>query len=193
MKRNKLFGLVLAGGLSKRMGEDKAQITYHRIPQYLHTALLLKKFCDNVFISVRESQNRPAGFPVLPDRFPSEGPLAGILTALSAYPHIAWLTLPVDMPALDEQTLTFLIANRSTQHKITCFMDAIGQPEPFPCIWEPDVIQHLKWYYQQNRRSIREFITLYGANLLHAPNLQAVANINTPQEHAAFLKRKQKS
>ena len=52
-----LYGLVLVGGKSRRMGRDKALIAYdQRTTQLEHTAILLQEVCDSVFISKREDQ-----------------------------------------------------------------------------------------------------------------------------------------
>lgn len=192
MKQNKLFGLVLAGGLSKRMGEDKSEIAYHGLPQYEYVARLLNKFCNEVFISVNRTANKTSAFALLPDSFLSEGPIAGILTALSAFPRVAWLIAPVDMPALDEPTIEFLLSNRSDRYKITCFTDAEGKnPEPLLSVWKAGVLPELLSYYHTGGRSVRSFMEDFGVNLLHAPNPQALVNINTRKQRVDFDKKMQ--
>ncbi len=191
MKQNNIHGLVLAGGLSRRMSEDKSDMVYHQLPQYEHVALLLKNFCDEVFISVRNPADKSATFPHITDQFPSEGPIAGILTALCRHPDIPWLIAPVDMPALDDRTLEFLLSSRSALHKITCFRNSEGSPEPLLSVWEPGVYYNLLQYYHEGGRSVRVFLENNGANLLTAPYPQAIVNINTPEERDDFLKKMQ--
>jgi molybdopterin-guanine dinucleotide biosynthesis protein A len=192
MKESKIYGLVLAGGLSKRMGEDKSEMVYRQLPQYEHVAVMLQKFCDEVFISVRNPAGKHTAFPILPDQFASEGPIAGILTALAAHPDGTWVTAPVDMPALNEPTVEFLLANRSSRHKVTCFRNSEGQhPEPLLGVWEPGVFSLLLEYYHRGGRSVRTFMEGCGVNLLNAPYPQAIVNINTPEERDEYLKKVQ--
>ena len=52
-----LFGLVvLVGGKSRRMQQDKARLNYHGKPQYVHSFEMLGAFCEKVFVSCRQEQ-----------------------------------------------------------------------------------------------------------------------------------------
>ena len=57
MKTPPLYGLVLAGGKSSRMNQEKAKLSYHGKAQYLVCHDLLKQHCEKVFISARRDQN----------------------------------------------------------------------------------------------------------------------------------------
>ena len=88
----RLNGLVLAGGLSTRMGADKAMLSYNGKPQALHAMDLLEEFCDEVFVSVRSSDDRRfAEASVILDTLTVSGPANGILSAMKASPEKAWL------------------------------------------------------------------------------------------------------
>src|SRR5690606_4800666 len=92
-----LYGLVLAGGRSRRMGRDKAALAYQDgVPHVRRTADLLAGVCERVFVSCRADQANGKGDPALaslpdpvgriPDTFDIGGPLNGILSALAAHP-----------------------------------------------------------------------------------------------------------
>ncbi|NNE77041.1 MAG: NTP transferase domain-containing protein, partial [Pricia sp.] len=49
----KIYGLVLAGGKSSRMGKDKGLIPYHGMPQREYLYHLLGRVCDKTFLSIR--------------------------------------------------------------------------------------------------------------------------------------------
>lgn len=78
-----LNGLVLAGGQSLRMGQDKGAINWHGKPQREYVADLLQPVCNEVFISCRPEQqhNLQGDYPTLPDRFTGLGPFGAILSA----------------------------------------------------------------------------------------------------------------
>ena len=61
---DKLYGLVLSGGKSTRMGTDKGLITYHGIPQREYIYKLLEEVCDATFLSIRDDQAA-----TIPERF----------------------------------------------------------------------------------------------------------------------------
>ena len=52
----KLYGLVLSGGRSTRMGKDKGLINYHGIPQRDYIYNLLNEVCDETYMSIRKDQ-----------------------------------------------------------------------------------------------------------------------------------------
>ncbi len=72
-----LYGLVLAGGFSRRMRRDKARLRIHERPQVEHALKLLSAFCAEVFVSIRPEQadeNFFAGWPQVHDLHPGSGP-----------------------------------------------------------------------------------------------------------------------
>jgi len=79
----KLYGLVLSGGKSTRMGTDKGLIEYHGVPQRDYLYDLLTKVCDETYISLRKEQeeNVPFGFQTLVDLNEFRGPYNGLLSA----------------------------------------------------------------------------------------------------------------
>src|SRR5262245_17397116 len=91
-----LFGLVLAGGASKRMQRDKAALEYHGKPQLQWAYEQVSEFCAATFISVRPDQSSDplrATLPQIVDRRPGSGPLAGIEAALHTHSKAAWLVV----------------------------------------------------------------------------------------------------
>lgn len=119
-----LYGLVLAGGRSARMGSDKAALDYHGRPQAAHACGLLAPFCARVFVSCRADQACDpalAGLPQLHDAQEGLGPLGGILTAFAAHPQAAWLVVACDLPHLDAATLAHLVARRDPSRLATAF------------------------------------------------------------------------
>ena len=109
-EKNKLFGLILAGGHSQRMGQDKSALSYHGKPQAEHVRDLLKNVCAEIFISARPGQ-LAYDMPVIEDvpPFVDIGPLGGILSAMTTHPGVSWLVMACDLPFADEKTLCYLI------------------------------------------------------------------------------------
>lgn len=136
-----VFGLVMAGGYSKRMQTDKALLDYHGKPQAEICYKLLSNVCEKVFLSVREGQYKEElfqGLPKLYDRFLDFGPLGGILSAMMCYPLASWLVLACDLPYIDSVTLQELIKKRDPLKMATAYLSAEdGLPEPMCAIYEP--------------------------------------------------------
>ncbi|MCB1175043.1 MAG: NTP transferase domain-containing protein, partial [Leptospiraceae bacterium] len=139
-----LYGLLLCGGQSRRMGTDKALLSYHQTTQLEHALGLLKKFTARTYISVNPGQSVQApysGFPQIVDPPALGGPIAGIKAAFSRHPEHSWLVLAVDLPLADEQALHKLVQERRFDKEATCFISPTdGLPEPLCAIYEPAIL-----------------------------------------------------
>ena len=95
-------GLVLAGGRSQRMGENKAYLKYHDAPQVIHACEQIEAAGISATISQRwnQSDSNSDRYPVLYDRFLGLGPFGAILSAFQSDPDAAWLVIACDQPLL---------------------------------------------------------------------------------------------
>ncbi|KXX70238.1 hypothetical protein AVL50_12765 [Flammeovirga sp. SJP92] len=180
----KLKGLVLVGGKSTRMGEDKAMLNYHGQPQWKYSYELLSQFCDDVFVSVGEEDDRFSEVAQIQDKFLGMGPLGGILSAFQSDPNSAWLVVACDLPLLSQASLHQLVVSRNPQKYATSFQSPqMDFPEPLICIWEPKaygkLLEFLSWGYSSPMK------TLVNSDIeLVIPNHEnEMANANTPEEY----------
>jgi len=188
IKQPLLYGLVLAGGKSVRMGQDKSIIKWHGKEQRYHMADLLKSVCANVFISCRaEQQNEiDTGYQVIPDSYTGSGPLTGILSAFKEHPGVAWLVTACDLPLLDLATLEYLIQHRNTRALATTFESPFDQlPEPLITIWEPASFEVFS-FVAEGITCPRKALTRNNdrVTVIKAPNPDALMNANTPEDAA---------
>lgn len=182
-----VYGLVLAGGKSLRMGQDKGAILWHGQEQRHYMAGLLGAVCDRVFISCRQDQLGTLGkrYPLLPDTVSGAGPLCAILSAFAAHPGVAWLVAACDLPLLDEPTLQYLLTERDSQAMATTFLSPHdGLPEPLITIWEPAGSSVLQELYAANFNCPRKALirNLDRVKTLTPPNPDALINANTPDD-----------
>ena len=186
-----LYGLVLAGGRSTRMGQDKAALEYHGQVQLERAFALLEPLVARAFVSVRADQTSDplrAKFPQIVDQGEHSGPAAGITAAHLAHPQAAWLVLACDLPWLDIATVQHLIARRDPSRVATAFKSSHdGLPEPLCAIYEPAAAAGLQELLAAGRNCPRKFLTNSDTLLLDQPNVKALDNVNTPQERAAAL------
>ncbi|MBX2962557.1 MAG: molybdenum cofactor guanylyltransferase [Cyclobacteriaceae bacterium] len=176
-------GLILAGGKSSRMGTDKALIDYHGKPQREYLFDLLSKYCAQVYLSCKEAAHVPPQLNPLPDHYDLNTPLNGILSAFNFNPATAWLTVPVDMPLIDAETIKYLIDHRNPEKIATCFWDSTGKlPEPLLALWETSANNLLSDYYTNSGFSIREFLCHHPVNMVTATTPNWLKNINSFQE-----------
>ncbi|MEZ0539744.1 molybdenum cofactor guanylyltransferase [Fibrella arboris] len=186
-----VYGLVLMGGQSTRMGQDKSALVYHGKPQYEYLTDLLTPLCQTVYWSVNETQRQQLTYTnLLPDRYPETGPLGGLLTAYDTYPDAAWLLVPCDLPNLDEGTLQNLLTSRNKAALATAFWDADRSgPEPLVSLWEPSAGPLLRDWFQAGQRSLRRFLTTHSSTWLDVPDARAFENINDWESYRRYNSR----
>ena len=185
-----LYGLVLAGGKSQRMGKDKGLIDYHGKPQREYMADILDQICDETFLSVRSSKNEPAtAYPFLEDTFYNLGPFGAIASAFRHDPNAAWLVVACDLPLLDLETLDHLVSHRQPSAVATAFNSPVNQfPEPLISIWEPKSYPILMQFLTQGFTCPRKVLINSEVHLLDAPDGKKLMNVNRPEELAEVLK-----
>ncbi len=187
-----LKGLVLAGGRSQRMGEDKGAIAYHGKPQRVYAADLLQQFCADVYISCRPDQvgTMQSDYPLLPDKLIGLGPFGAIATAFQAFPNHAWLVVACDLPLLNKQTLNQLVGARNTSAIATAFQSPSNEfPEPLITIWEPKSYSVLLQFLAMGYSCPRKVLINSEIELIQASDPAALTNVNVPTEKAAILQQ----
>lgn len=182
-QRPPVYGLVLAGGKSQRMGQDKGLIDYHGLPQRDWVAQLLAGSCEEVFFSVRtEQENLPKG-QLISDSFTGLGPFGAILSAFREHPQAAWLVVACDMPLLDQESIQFLLQQRSSSHLATAFHNPVTSwPDPLLTVWEPRAYPTLLQFLAQGYSCPRKVLINSDVKVLQPPNAEILRNANSPEE-----------
>lgn len=186
----KLNGLILTGGRSTRMGQDKSQLVYHEKPQREHLTDLLKPYCSVVFWSVNVAQAAELVDSEqlrIVDAFDIPSPLNGILSAFQYDPEAAWFVVACDMPLLTVQSLDALVKGRNQTKLATVFYDSDGRlPEPLLGIYEPDFGPILQQAVANGVYSPRQMLQQNDVQLLTAPDVRELLNVNDPEAKAVL-------
>ncbi len=187
----KLYGLVLSGGQSTRMGTDKSVIVYHTLPQREHLYHILDQVCEKTFISLRDEQQTslPKTINALIDRNEFKGPHNGLLTAHKNFPEVAWLVLAVDLPLIDLGAVRELIAARNPDKGATAFaLRENPLPEPLCAIWEPHALADSIAYLQNgNGTCPRKYLINHPTQLVFPSRENVLLNANSSEDYQNAL------
>ncbi len=199
LKINKcvIKSLILAGGKSQRMGINKATLNYHGKPQTEFLVDILRGLHIDPHLSCRKEQAvdfmmdlAAEDVSIITDTFLDLGPFGAILSAFRHDPNTAWLVIACDLPLLDAETLDYLIKNRNLSAVATAFKSPDSKdsfPEPLITIWEPRAYPILLSFLAQGISCPRKVLINSDIHLLDAPNLDALRNVNTPEEREDVL------
>ena len=137
-----LTGIVLAGGLSSRLGHDKAELCLEGgsgIDLLARSVALLHAVCSRTLVIGRSTPN----YDCVPDDTPRQGPVGGIATALRTA-GTACLVISCDLPFMEGPVLQRLVdahATRPTGMLCTLYrQQETGHGEALVAIYEPDCL-----------------------------------------------------
>jgi len=123
-KQTKVLGVVLAGGLARRMGgQDKGLLLYRQRPMISYALDAIRPLVDRLIINANRNQEqyRQWGLPVVADQDDSfAGPLAGILTAMRFAAHETLLVMPCDSPLISTRHLRRLLTTLEANQADIC-------------------------------------------------------------------------
>lgn len=139
-----LTGVVLAGGLSSRLGHDKTQLRLGAgggIGLLARSVSLLRSVCDRALVVGRQHPD----YDCVADAFPRQGPVGGIATALMTV-ATPCLVVSCDLPFMNGGVLRKLIAAHAARPPgalCTSYMQAeTGHKEALVAIYEPECLPY---------------------------------------------------
>lgn len=181
-----LRALILIGGKSMRMGQNKAELNIHGISQTEYLADLCRSLSLPYTISVKDNTSTELG-DYLPDRFLDLGPYGAILSAFMREPDVAWLVLACDMPGVNQDCLKYLIHNRNPSNFATVFREENGtHPNPFPGIYEPKIYLRLLQFLALGYSCPRKVLINSEVQVLEPESPLWLFNLNTPADLEAW-------
>jgi len=191
MSDNKITGVILAGGLGRRMGGiDKGLQELRGRPMVHWVVERLAPQVDELLINANQNGERYAAFGhrVVPDQIPDfAGPLAGLHAALSAaaYPLVA--TAPCDSPFLPADLVSRLFSALTATGADLAVARTFDQPHPVFCLCRRNVQPHLTEFLAGGGRKIdRWYATLKVVEVAFDDEADAFENINTREELGRF-------
>ncbi len=165
--------VILAGGLSRRMGKEKAQLRLGRRTLLGHARALAAKL-DLPCRVLRA------------DRLPGRGPLGGIETALRCAKADRTLFLSCDMPFLQPNLVGQLLAADAP----AVFVSVHGKVG-FPFCLSPEILPKVDVQLAAGQLSLQDFARNIRARRLRVPKADwpQLDNLNTPAELVAARAR----
>ncbi|MBE0424216.1 MAG: NTP transferase domain-containing protein [Lutibacter sp.] len=182
-----IYGFVLAGGKSTRMGTDKGTLNFHGKNQRDVAIELLEKNHLKTYLSVREEQEIGIENKIT-DKFVGLGPFGAICSAFQENPDVAWLVLATDLPFVNNEVIKLLLKHRNPSKAATALKGKNSQfPEPLITIWEPKSYTLLLNYLAQGYSCPRKVLLNSDIEIVEVDD-DFIRNINTPEEFKAAHK-----
>jgi len=184
---------VQAGGESRRMGQDKALISFLGRPLIQRVVDRLTPIADEVIVTTNRPEDyRFLGLPLFPDLKPGRGALGGLYTALSSATSEAVAVVACDMP-FASPTLIEAADRLLVQEGADIVIPDSGDGlEPLHAVYrretclpaiesaiDADQWRLISWFPQVKVRTLQPDEVRF-----HDPSGLAFWNLNTPEELA---------
>jgi len=180
---------VLAGGQSKRMGQDKAFLNVAGQPVIERVLTRIKLLSDDVFINANLPEKyKKFGLRIVPDVYPGRAALGGVYSAIHAarYQHV--LVVACDMPFLNVDLLNYLINLAPTADVIAPVINP-PQPETLHAVYSKNCLPAIEPKLKANKLRIIGFFEHVSVRYVPRdevskfdPHFYSFMNMNTPQD-----------
>lgn len=177
---------ILAGGASRRMGQDKASMPVAEGTMLERTARIARQ---TGLLAIVAGRPEPEGWPYpnvpfYPDDQPGQGPLGGLAAALRAAGRSVIL-LPCDMPCLTAEVLSWLVGISSlcrSPHGLVVRNG--GRPEPLFSFYSFSLLPLVQDHLRQNVRAMHRLIDAGRFDFADLPpeHAPALRNVNRPED-----------
>ncbi len=185
---------ILAGGQSKRFGEDKLLFKIGSLKVIEYVLKAASEVCPSVYIVTKNRRKfEDLKVPVIEDLLPDQTPLVGLYTALKHTQEDKILLLGADIPLIKPEVLQLLF--EKFEEPITLF-SINGKLQPLVGIYSkalyPIVEEHLKIgkrSFLSLLRSLRYKVLKENTLREVDPELCSLINMNTKEDLRLILKK----
>jgi molybdenum cofactor guanylyltransferase len=175
-------GAVLAGGLGRRIGGDKAIVDLEGRPLVFYPLEALHEVCEQVaVVAKRDTMLPPLGgmaeLWIEPDE--PRHPLTGVEHALRLAAGRAVLVVPVDLPLVDGPTLR-AIAATDPRGAAAVVPRVHGRLQPLCALYTPAALAGLAHF--DPAAPATEVVQALGIREIEPPDAAAFLNVNRPED-----------
>ena len=191
--------LLLMGGKSSRMGQDKAQLLLDGQPFWKKIAQELSA-CGRLYLSVSQTCDEKAleGYPIIRDVVPDCGVMGGLYSAFQAIEEDLLFACACDMPFLNRRFIRWMLnrweeevqKGRQWDGIVVCGDD--GKTHATAALYHRRLQGKLEEQVRQRRLRMHTFVR-EEANILLLPMGEVTSfsrcfqNINTPEDYRRCL------
>ncbi|PKG22274.1 molybdenum cofactor guanylyltransferase [Niallia nealsonii] len=192
--KSKVVGIILAGGQSKRYGEQKAfalkeekyfyQYSLHALQQYVERIIIIahptltKKFSSLEKAAVIEDNKEYQGF----------GPMAGLFSAMETEEAVWYMVLPIDTPFISPSTINKLLTSAEDGY------DAIiphidGRDQPLIAMYHQKVKTKIRELLKEKKLSMYGLLQQISVKYVEGLDEREFININKKSDYIKYIKQ----
>jgi molybdopterin-guanine dinucleotide biosynthesis protein A len=180
-----IYGILLAGGKSSRMGTNKALLPVKGIPLIEHVSNAMRPYCREIVIVTNEDSvfSFLSDVTFVSDIYPGEGPLAGIHAGLSFIPEECYgFVMACDMPVISHSLLRNMLNHIPGPDAVIC------SDQPFHALYHRRVTPIIENCLNRSRLRMDDFLEQIRTVTINHPETNCFINLNTPEEYERYIR-----
>ncbi len=152
-------GIILAGGKSSRLGEEKGLALFNGRPLVEHAINIVKPLCGKLVISANDYQQEYAkyGFEVVEDQIKDIGPMGGLYTCLKQSKTRYNIVLSCDTPFVNAGLFEYLLDVIENFQAVIPVHDN-GLIEPLCAVYATNTIWSLQLTIEKRNYKLMDFL-----------------------------------
>nr|WP_321454066.1 molybdenum cofactor guanylyltransferase [uncultured Carboxylicivirga sp.] len=177
----KLTGVILAGGKSSRMGQDKGLMLYRDIPLVKYSIDLFEKLCTDIIISTNNPEYSKFGYPLIADEYADAGPIGGLYSSLNASEYDDTIVSPCDMPFLTSALFQEVLSKKGDA-KAAVIQSSGGRTFPTVGYFHKEALDTIQSQIQKKQFKMLILLEVLNARIIQSDNIEQLANFNAPED-----------
>lgn len=181
-----MTGILVAGGKSIRMKQDKGFVHFDGKPMAQHGIELLKHFFSDCRISANNKDYETFGLPLIADTYTNIGPMGGIHACLSSIQKKYMFLLGCDLPNINEGLISRLL-EETEGYEIVLPVHSPNQLEPLCGIYSKSILKQIELMIKDKNYKLHNLIVNCKTKYVNVDDLllknpRLFDNINTPAQ-----------
>jgi len=178
----RITAIILAGGKSSRMGQDKGLMFLDEKPMVQYIIDTVKPLVQEIIISSNNKEYEQFGYPVFQDLIKSKGPLAGIYTGLNHSKSDKNIVISCDVPYVSKELINLLI-EQSEGSQIT-IPEKEGKTHQLIGVFSKSCSESFKNAIENNELKAKTVFEKLNLNIVDANQFEnkIFTNINTKDD-----------
>jgi molybdopterin-guanine dinucleotide biosynthesis protein A len=186
-QQQKISAIILAGGKSARMKENKALMPIQGVPLIQRISQNLENYFQEIIISAQSMELFDfLPYRVVVDEQPDQGPLMGILCGLEASANPINFVIACDIPEINIPFLHRMMVY-TNQYEIVVPVSGEDKYEPLFAFYNKSVIHRIKNHLKQQLRQINKLFPLAQVKYIPLENTGWYYNLNSSEDYRRYM------
>lgn len=194
--RHSITGIILSGGKSLRMGQNKAFIEIEGVPIVNRISTLFKELFQEVIIVTNEKELfKDLDLKIYTDILPNKGALGGLYTGIYFSKFNYSFCVACDMPFINKSLVHYLAKKMAGEDVIV--PRTIDGLQPLHALYSKNCLHPIKAVIDQGKYKIMDFYSMVKVRIVEEdefisidPSKGSFINVNTPDELITILRDK---